>query len=501
MSNLVKAESVTLLSALESTLGVQPTTGWHQLEPNPDGLQDFYPQIKKVAASPLSKNRQNVKGDVVDLDCTPKVVHDLTKDLLDTYCEGAFLAKTNHTGGTGLAYFTPTAVSATVYTVAALGALPAGTLIFARGFKIAGNNGLKVVGASSTGTTIPAAGLAIEAVSGYLATVEVAGWRGTATDIGLDVNGNLTSTAADFTTMGLLPGMAIKVGGGVGTAFGFANAAYTGVAIIVSITAHLLTLTHRSWTVGAADPGTGKTIDLYWGRYLVNVAYDDARYLESSYQLELSLPGADTAGATDYKYASGCLVNMLEINAPLTALAVATITFCSVTMTDPSTSRATGASTASLPLPTGRLNTVNQEALRPPRIYDTTNSDAIVSQDVSSWKLTLNNNITPQKQQGVFGAQRMIVGKCVVGVDMEVFYVQPDVEKAIRDNRTLRFDVLLNNGDGGVFFDVPALTFSGGAPKFPANGPVTISPTADAFRDTTFNYTLGMTIFPYLPTT
>lgn len=503
MSNLVKAESVTLLSALESALGIQPSTGWRQHQPNADGIQDFYPNIKKVARSPLSKNRQNEKGDVVDLDVAPKLVHDLNKDLLDAFGEGIFLAKTQHTGGTGLAYFTPTAVTSLVYTVAALGALPQGTLVYARGFKIAGNNGLKQVGAASTGTSIPTAGLAAETVSGYLATVEVAGWRGASGDIGLDVNGNLTSTAADFTTMGLAAGMWIKVGGGVGTSFGFANALYTGIAqIAIAPTAHLLTLQHRSWVVGAADTGTTKTIDLYWSRWLINVPFDNvALYQEPSYQLEMSLPGADTAGATDYKYAAGCMVDSFEVNAPLTALTVATVTFCGTTMTDPSTTRATGAATANLPIASAGLNTVSEESMRPPRLYDPNNADFVVSQDVSSWKLTLSNNISPQKQQGSFGAVRMIVGKCTVMVAMECFYVQPDIEKAIRSNNTLRFDVLLKNGDGGVFFDIPSMTLSAGQLKEPANGPVTITPQVDAFRDGTFNYTLGMMQFPYLPAT
>lgn len=496
MSSLVKAEAVTLLSALESTLGVQPTTGWRQHQPNPGGIANYYPQVKKVARSPLSKNRQNEKGDIVDLDAVPAITHDVNKDLLDAFNEGILLSATKHTGGTGLAYFTPSAVSSTVYTVAALGALAQNTLIYARGFTVAGNNGLKVVGAASSGTTIPTGGLATETVSGYLATVEVAGWRGASGDIGIDVNGNLTSSVADFTTMGLLAGMVIWVGGTIGGANAFGTAAYRGFAQIVTVAAHLVTLKLRQWTIGAADTGVAKLIDIYWGRWFRNVAFDHADYKEPSYTTELSLPGAAAAGATDYMYANGCMVDTFEISAPKLSLLTSTITFAGTTIGNPTTVRATGAATGNLPLATNAFNVVTEELFL--KVQNTSDEVAVLI-DIDNWKFTLQNNITPQKQQGTFGAIRMIVGKCVVAVDIGGFLVQDDGMQAIRDKRTMRFGAGLRNGDGGFFVDVPALTFEGGAPSFPANGPVMYSPKAVAFRDTNFSFTFGLTQYPYLP--
>lgn len=509
MSILVKSEAVTLLSATESTLGTQPTSGWRQHQPNAGGLTDMRRKIKKVARAPLSKNRQNEKGDVVDEDSTPKLVHDFTKDLVDDFCEGIFLAKTKHTGGTGVAIWqnvpvapgavVVSAVTGTAYTVASGGALTQNTLVFGRGFGIPGNNGLHAVGAASTGTSIVAAGTTAEASPPITAQLEVAGWRGASGDIGLDVNGNLTSTAADFTTMGLVVGMWLWVGGDPANAtLNFATAAYRGFAKIVTIAAHLLTLERRSWTVGAADTGAAKTIDLYWGRFLRNVAIDNADYLEPSYQLELSLPGAATAGATAYKYMQGAYVGMFEVNAPLASLITGTVSFVGARGTDPGTSRATGASTANAPLQQQGVNTTSQ-LLRAPAIHDPGNANAVIAGAVSSWKLTLNNNVTPQKQQGTLGAATMVAGKCVVGLDLEVFYVQTDVEVAIGDNRTLNFDVGLRNSDGGVLFDIPSFMLDEGDLKFPANGPVTLSPKAEAFRDTTYSVTLGMMVFPYLP--
>lgn len=508
MSALVRSESSAVLSAIESALGTQPTTGWRKHQPNPDGIQDFYPKIKKVRRNPLSPNRQNEKGDIVDLDAEPKLVCDLSKELLDHLGCGIVLAVEKWSGGTGTGRFAVTAglvkgdvalsaVAAGAYTVASGGALQAGTLAFARGFTNAANNGLQVVAAASTATSIKVTAAVVEASPPAVATLEVAGFQGASADITATTTG-LSSTVADFTTMGLFVGQWIWVGGGTLAApgaFGFSGGGYRGWARITAIAAHALTL-DRTTAAQVVDAGAGKTIQIFFGSFLRNVAIDNADYQETSFQLELSLPGAATAAATDYVYAQGCLVDTFEINMPRTDKAVATVTFNGTNITDPSTTRATGASTAPTPLATAAMNTVIE--LSRIRVMDPATGNS-VSVDINSCKLMLQNNVTPQKQLATFGAARVIVGKCEVSLDLEVFLVQDDVIKAIRDNRTLQWEGCIRNNDGGIVMDIPSGTFEGGAEKFPANGPVTVTPTLMAFRDTTYNYTLGISRFPNLP--
>lgn len=509
MSALVRSESVTLLSAIESTLGTQPTTGWRQQQPNPDGLQDFYPKVKKVARAPLSKNRQNEKGDIVDLDAVPKFVHDLNKDFLDYFGAGIFVSLEKFNGGTGSGRFAVTqatvggavaltAVAAGAYTVASGGALPQGLLMYGRNFANAANNGLVVVGASSTGTSIVCATAVLEASPPTNAQLEVCGFQGVASDITIDASGNLNATALNFTTLGLQVGQWIWIGGGTAAspgAFGFATAADRGFAKITAIAAGKLTLARRTQTF-AADSGTGKTIQFFFGSYLRNVAIDNADYLETTYQFELALPGIDTAAATGYVYAQGCLPKSLELNAPLTDKIVATLTMSGLTFLDESTSRATGASSFIPPIAEAAINTTTEE----PRIRLANQVDeSIVCQDISSWKLSFDNNAAPQKQQGTLGGIRQIVGKALANVDMEAFLVQPDALHRIRDNNTVMWDACLRNNDGGCVLDIPSATVEDGTEKFPANGPVTIALKIMGFRDTTYNVTLGLTKFPFLP--
>jgi len=504
---VVKAESVTLLVAKETSLG---TAGafFQTLQPNPDAINEFYPHIKTVAPDPLSKFRQEEAPQIVDLDATPKIGHDLTKDFIDAFGEGIVLAKAKQTGGTGVQYFTNqttvpmiTARTTTAYTVSAGGALQAGTLVVPRGWITGANataNGtLQVVGASSTATSIPVAGGVAETPAGaYAVTLEVAGFRGTAGDIGIDVNGNITSTVADFTTMGIPVGIVIGVGGAAGSAFAFANANYRGFAKVAAVTAHLITLTRRQWTVGAADTGATKTIDLYWGKWLRNVAFGDADYLETSYTMELSYPGLSGGTVDEFAYSSGNLVSELEVNAPGQNLVKAAISFLGTTIADPSTSRATGASTAAGLLGIDRYNTVTREPYRRVLLQS---DESIVSDDIGDFKLMIMNHISPQKQHGVLGSARPVVGKVGASVDMTSFLTQDNAMKACTGNLTLMFGAGFRNGDGGIFFDIPSLKCTDAPPKFPANGPVSLALKLVAFRDATSNVTIGISTFPFLP--
>jgi hypothetical protein len=71
--------------------------------------------------------------------------------------------------------------------------------------------------------------------------------------------------------------------------------------------------------------------------------------------------------------------------------------------------------------------------------------------------------------------------------------------KACSQNLTVSFGSGFRNNDGGIFFEIPSMKCTDAPPKFPANGPVTVDLKLGAFRDPTGNYTLGMTLFPYLP--
>lgn len=495
-----KAESVGLRSVTETSLAVAPTTGWLTLQPDQAGITDFYLKTTTVAPSPMSVLRQMEAPELVDADAAPKIAADLTLDHMYAFREGMMLSVTKHSGGTGVSRFFVTARTSTDYTVPAGGALQAGTLVHAKGFVNSANNGLFVVGSSSTGTAIKVSGGVAETVSGYTATVEVVGFRGASGDIQIDASGNITSTVADFTTMGVNAGQVIYVGGVPGTAFAFATAGYGGFVMVTTVAAAKLTTTpvFRQWTQVGADTGVGKTIDLYWTSWLREVALDNADYLEPSYQMELSIPGIGAANATVYCYAQGQTVDQFEITAASKALIKLGLMFSGTFVTSPSTSRSTGPSTAQAVFERQRFNAVTKQPYL--RFTDGT-TGAVVSNKFESWKLTHKNGVSPIKQQGTFGTAENIIGKAEVMIDAELFVNQVDGINAAPANTTIAFGSGFRNGDGGVFFAVPSLKFTETPITFPANGPVKLSVKSAGFRDAVGNYTLGLSMFGYLPAT
>lgn len=85
-----------------------------------------------------------------------------------------------------------------------------------------------------------------------------------------------------------------------------------------------------------------------------------------------------------------------------------------------------------------------------------------IYRDIESWRLTLKNGVTPQKQQSRLGTARVVIGKCDVMLDLNGYLTQDDGYQACVDNPPLRFGAGLRNADGGVFLDVPSLTFNDG---------------------------------------
>ena len=158
------------------------------------------------------------------------------------------------------------ATTTSAYGVAAGGlAFAAGHLLRGSGFAEAGNNGLHRV-ASATGTAVTVAGTPLTAAASAPAqAIRAVGFEGAAGDIAAAAGG-LESSELDFTTLGLLVGQWLAIGGAAsGTRF--AAAANNGWARVAGIAAHALALDHlpEDW---AADAGTGRTIRVFFGDVL-----------------------------------------------------------------------------------------------------------------------------------------------------------------------------------------------------------------------------------------
>lgn len=501
INNVSYAEAAAVVVAPESSPGVQPTAGWLTVQPNKNGIKSFLFDTKLVARNPITAERQRFQPELVDADVHPGLDMDLTMDHVLAFGPTMMLTAFAGSGGTGVATFRPSARGATTITVPAGGALQQNTLIQCDGFPLAANNGLFVVGSGSTSASIVVASGAVDSFAApVVPIVRVAGFRGASGDIQLTAGGNLTSTIADFTTMGLNVNQWIKIGGAVSSVNSFVvgpGSDSTWYARITRIAAHQLTLDRQTFTIGTADAGTGRLIDIYFHGWLVDVGYLAASYSEATLQAELTMLRIGAGSVTEFTYATGLLGDTLTIGSAQGQNLSMSAMFIGRKVTDPTTSRATGASTAALPVLTSAFNPASK--LRVIRLTNAA-TNALAGTDVLGYSIEAKNNLTAQKVHGTLGNGTIIPGTFEANLSVDLLLTQDDAIKAANANTTLAFVSAINNENGGLVFDMPALKLMSAMPAFPANGAITISPKGEAFIDPNGRYTFGMSTFAFLPT-
>jgi hypothetical protein len=510
----VLTNNITLAYGLQSAQGIDPTE-WNTLEPN--SINNFGATITTVPRDPISKNRQRRKGVVTDLDSGAEFEHDLTIDVVNDFISCfAFAAATND----DLDFF-PSAVTGTGYTVPALNVTQGGklqfttggpiSLMFARGFITAANNGFKPLSAdaASTDVEILIAGTVAEASPPTNAELEVGGIRPEIGDLGIIVTaasvGVSPATAVlssgnnsavnniDFTTLGLTVGQFIHIGGLTSAEQFSAGAGY---ARIVIIAAGQLDLDKLDTTL-ATDTGAGETVDLLFGRFIRNVDVDDSDFVEQFITFETTFPGLDNPSADMFQYSLDNLCNLLSFSLPLTDKAVVTVGFIGTDTDDPTDTQKSGASTPIEPNQTAAFSTTTDIA----RLQVTDIIEEGLSTDFKSLNIQLNNNVSGEKVLQTLGAKFMNTGNFEVDIEAQMLFTNAEVITAIRNNETLTLDWRLTNDDGGIYFDIPNMTMGDGAREFPVNETVLINTTGMAFGDpaSAFTYSLGVSQFPIVP--
>lgn len=502
----VLTNNCSLSVAVESSIGVlsgSPT--WFLLEPN--GIGTYGATIKTVPRSPISKLRQRRKGTIVDLDSSVEFEHDTTKEAMILFSEGFVfstyttqvalasgtntLAADDDVAGAGLNGYTHSAITA---------ALANNALVYGRGFTNATNNGMNAVDGPNSTTTVTA----VQGTPGFIdetpslaqhATLERAGHRGAVGDLTwVSSTKTLGSTALNLTTLGLVVGQLIHLGGLLA-----ANQFTGGVAYgrVRSIAAGAVVLDKVTGTLVANDTGAGKQIDILFGRFLRNVAVDAANFLTRSYQFELYLDNLQNPDLTGpmYQYALGNFANTMEVKLPLTDKSTVSFGFIGTDTPVPTVTRKTGASTPVLPVQTAPFGTTSDIA----RLRLTRVDESGLTTCFKELTLKLGNNVSPEKCLGVLGASFMNNGNFEVDLDTTVLFTNSLVMDAIRNNETVTMDFLLRNTDGAMAIDIPSMTLGDGKLDFPVNESVKIKLSGQAFVDATLGTSIGISLFPAVP--
>lgn len=178
---------------------------------------------------------------------------------------------------------------ASTYAVTAGGAaVVSGMLVRATGFTQAANNQI-FRATSSTATTIVGTGLTLtaEAAPAGAAKLKVVGFQGASGDLTCTATG-LASTALDFTTLGLVTGQWLKLGGTATTDRFSITPANNDWVRVTAIAAHALTFDNRpvGWAV---DAGTGKTVKVWQPDYIRNGVVPTSLTIEKGF-LDQAVP-------------------------------------------------------------------------------------------------------------------------------------------------------------------------------------------------------------------
>lgn len=466
------------------SIGVLPGSPvWNPLEPN--SYAEFGAQITTLARNPLTAGRQRKKGLVVDLDAAAGFQSDFTQKSLADLMQGFMFAdwrkKTN---------LVPTAVSSTLYTVPSGGTgFPAGSLLFAEGFAVPGNNGLKLVSASA-GTTVSAPGLATETPPADVRITRV-GVQGASGDITVTVSGGvatLGATTLNFTTLGLIPGEWIYIGGDL-AAEQFATAANNGFARVLSVAASAIVLDRQPGTM-VTDAGAGKTIRLYFGHAIKNES-DPALIKTRSYQLERSL---STGG---FDYIIGAVANTLELG--VTTAEKITVDLGFIGMDVETRTVGAGAKSGTRPgLPIEEAFNSTSDFARL-RLYNSTGA-ADLTTYLTELNLSIDNGVVPNKAISRLGAIGVSAGDFMAAGSVTAYFTDVSVIEAIRANVDVSLDFAITKSNAGWLFDLPLVSLGDGRLAIEKDKPITIPLSLDGAAHGTFNHTLLVVQFVYLPT-
>lgn len=493
---------------VESSIGVaNPANPWIPLEPN--GYADFGGQLTTVARNPINAGRQRKKGVVTDLDASGGFGTDLTQDNMQDLLQSFMFAQHREKGREIVTAVDEDTVNPDEYEVPSTTGFLVGSLIIGKNFAQSANNALNVVTAVVADTSVEVATgqLVAEPAPPADAEIFVVGYQAGADDIGVAITGDYvtyTSTVLDFTTLGLIPGEWIFVGGDL-AANQFVNGVNNGYKRVKSIAANALVIDKSSTTMVDETLAGGETIQIFFGRVLKNEA-DPTLQQRQTIQLERTLGAPDDAQPSQIQaeYLVGNVANEFSFNIPTADKLVCDLSF--VGLNNQQIDGPTALKAGSRPglVEADAFNTSSDFSRIKMGIHSTTdeNPSALFAY-VTEVTLTINNGVTPNKAVGVLGGFEVTAGQFVVNGNVTAYFSNVAAVQAVRNNADVTLDMHLSKANSGISIDVPLIALGEGRLNVEQDQPITLPLSLDAATgaklDANMDHTLLMVFFDYLP--
>jgi hypothetical protein len=481
MVDLQSTNRVAIAKVRETTFGVTPTTPAFKAIRQTSSSLAVNPQT--VISNEIRSDRQVPDLILVGVQAGGDIAGEMSFQTMDDDLEEALQGTWGNLPSQAV-----TALTTTTATVALGTPFKAQMLVLASGFATAANNGLFVVSSSGATTVVfPTASFTAEASPPAGATIRVVGFQAASGDIVADTtSGNhLTSTALDFTTLGILPGMWAKVGGAA-AGVQLATAVDNDFVRILSAVAHTLTL-DRVPVGWAADAGTSKTIQVFLCDFLTNASTKRSNTIERQY--------LDHSPVT-YEYLRGQTLDKFSVTADSAKIATYAKTYVG---SDGAvqTTRFAGATDVA-----AATNDVLNTASNVGRI-GFNGANVIGPNYVTGAKWDFQNNLRRQMAVGSIGAVGIGNGEFVVSGSLNTYFGDKTVLDKLLNNTPTSYDIRLGRTDSNnetLVFDFPSIKLSSGSPNVSGkNADVMLSASFQAIRDATYGYTVSVGRFWYLP--
>ena len=387
-----------------------------------------------------------------------------------------------------------------------------GDIIKMTGHDDAANNGIFDVSAVTDNLITVSQTLTLDATINVAATLTTVGFEFAAGDLDVTVPAlpalpTLVAAVADFTTMGLIPGEWLFVGGDVpgGSGDQFLAAANNGFMRINSIAAGVLEIDKSAGTL-VTEASTVETVRVFFGRVLKNEA-DPTLQVRRTYQLERQLGTPDDAKPTEVQaeYLEGWVANELTLNYATADKITVDIAGIAIDVSTVAGSVALKAGTRPTLVSGDAYNTSNDISRLKLSVLDRalgSNPTALFA-FLTEFSININNNLSPNKAISVLGAFDVTAGQFNVEGSMEAFFADVTAVSSIRNNDDITLDVAMVKGStglkSGTLIDVPLITLGDGRLAVEQDESITLPLDIPAGADRVFNHTLLWMFWDHLP--
>jgi hypothetical protein len=499
--------------ARETTAGSAPATGWQQLAPlATGGVSGNITNHVQIMDESMSSTMMNGKPVNVDKDASPQLTFNLKKSVMDFWMPG-ILRSTPVTpwGGAQILYATAAVDGGggvDSFTVSGAPTLPAGTLVVVRGFTNTANNGVHMLAAASSAVALNVATgtLTAETVTAGEVTIEVCGFQFGATDLSINASNNLVSVAQDMTVFNLQIGQPIIVGGTL-AAQQFATLGDKAIAYVSeTVTANLMQLdfqskiTARNTTTAWAgtDAGTGKTIRIWFGPFIYNLAAEHASLLAlPSWHMESRYTDGTAANAL-FTYTEQMVLTQATLNLAINAAATLALQFNAQEVTDPVVlgSRTVGPSNAYPEVAKDLFDATCGMWLS--RVLKSTD-DSVLIAEVNASTITLALGGQARKQLAACGSVGYDFGYFMPSISLSPYFHRAETMAAVSALTDCRYEAMLKNGQGGVLVHAPMGTLARGGETIAASQAITEDMTFTPYPHPDSGIGISVAVFPYVP--